>query len=86
MLVGRTWSNLSALTDVRDVSPGCRELSSVFGLSAADMTYPRCHVQPDCKGGVTRWESGRALVLSHSDSCTGRVNETVRLSTDNGVT
>ena len=50
------------------------------------LTNPRRHAQPDCKGGVTRWESGRALVLSHSDSCTGRVNETVRLSTDNGRT
>ena len=84
MLVGRTWSNLSALTDVRDVSPGWRELSSVF--CSLQLTNPRRHAQPDCKGGVTRWESGRALVLSHSDSCTGRVNETVRLSTDNGVT
>ena len=50
------------------------------------MTYLPPRMQPDCKGGVTRWESGRALVLSHSDSCTGRVNETVRLSTDNGRT
>ena len=41
---------------------------------------------PDCKGGITRWVSGRALVLSHSDSCTARVNTTVRLSTDNGRT
>ena len=35
---------------------------------------------------VARWEGGRALVLSHADSCTGRANQTVRLSVDNGKT
>jgi len=39
---------------------------------------------PDCKGGVTRWESGRALVMTHADSCTARANTTLRLSTDGG--
>eukprot|EP01052_Picozoa_sp_SAG31_P031039 SAG31_NODE_3248_length_4493_cov_1.923760_1_plen_565_part_00 len=56
--LGDSWSNLTALKDVRD---------------------------PDCKGGITRWEKGRALVLSHADSCSSRVNTTARLSTDNGV-
>ena len=41
---------------------------------------------PDCKGGVARWEAGRALVLTHADSCTARANTTVRLSLDSGVT
>ena len=33
---------------------------------------------------MARWEGGRALVLSHADSCTGRANQTVRLSVDGG--
>ena len=33
---------------------------------------------------MTRWEGGRALILTHADSCTARANTTVRLSTDNG--
>jgi|EP01047_Picozoa_sp_COSAG01_P060333 hypothetical protein len=38
------------------------------------------NVDPGCKGGVTRWEEGRALVFANAGSCTGRVDTTVRLS------
>jgi|EP01046_Picozoa_sp_COSAG06_P049724 hypothetical protein len=39
-----------------------------------------------CKGGVTRWEGGRALVFANAGTCHGRVDTTVRLSLDNGKT
>ena len=58
--------------------------STDLGDTFGNLTALRDVRDPDCKGGITRWEKGRALVLSHSDSCTGRVNTTVRLSTDNG--
>jgi hypothetical protein len=33
-----------------------------------------------CKGGVTRWEEGRALVFANAGTCHGRIDTTVRLS------
>ena len=35
---------------------------------------------PGCKGGITRWESGRALVFANAGTCHGRIDTTVRLS------
>lgn len=39
---------------------------------------------PACKGSVVQWESGPGMVLSTAASCTGRVNQTVFVSMDNG--
>ena len=41
---------------------------------------------PGCKGGITRWEAGRALVFANAGTCHGRIDTTVRLSLDNGKT
>ena len=47
---------------------------------------------PLCKGGIARWGRGRSLVEVNSDSdivrydTSGRVNQTVYLSKDNGDT
>jgi|EP01047_Picozoa_sp_COSAG01_P037655 hypothetical protein len=41
---------------------------------------------PGCKGGLTTWAKGGALVLANSASQTKRVNVTVRLSFDGGAT
>jgi hypothetical protein len=42
---------------------------------------------PGCKGGITRWEGGRALVFANAGTCeAARIDTTVRLSLDNGRT
>eukprot|EP01044_Picomonas_judraskeda_P013251 COSAG03_NODE_1981_length_3263_cov_4.269595_2_plen_611_part_00 len=72
---------------VRNDQPGLPRqytISSDLGLTWGPLRSLQDVRDPDCKGGVTRWNRGRALVLTHADSCTARANTTVRLSTDGG--
>ena len=41
---------------------------------------------PDCKGGIAAWPSKRALLFVNNDSETQRVNVTLRVSYDDGMT
>ena len=63
-------------------------ISTNGGLSWSKATHAPSpmNVDPGCKGGVTRWEEGRALVFANAGTCTGRIDTTVRLSLDNGKT
>lgn len=73
---------------VRNDQPGLPRqytTSSDSGLTWAPLQSLLDVRDPDCKGGITRWPAGRALVLTHADSCTARANMTVRLSVDGGV-
>ena len=59
-----------------------------WSAAVAKPTLP----DPLCKGGIARWGRGRSLVEVNSDSdivrydTSGRVNQTVYLSKDNGDT
>eukprot|EP00038_Savillea_parva_P014906 m.12358 g.12358 ORF g.12358 m.12358 type:complete len:569 (-) comp2940_c1_seq1:138-1844(-) len=74
---------------IRNDKPVRPEGNRQFSLSHDQgLTWsPRENVQvpdPNCKGSVVQWKEGNGLVLATSASCTGRVNQTVFLSLDNG--
>ena len=66
----------------------CRyvSFSDDLGLTWANGTAMPNLPGPECKGGITRWEGGRALVEVNSANSRSRTNETVFLSQDNGRT
>jgi hypothetical protein len=80
-------ANISLYMTVRNDQPGLPRqytTSSDFGLTWGPLRSLQDVRDPDCKGGVTRWVGGQAIVLTHADSCNARANTTVRLSTDGG--
>ena len=63
--------------------------SSDAGLSwtSATRAPTPMNEDPGCKGGITRWEAGRALIFANAGTCAAaRIDTTVRISLDNGVT
>ncbi len=73
--------------DAANGGPGAHRrfsTSSDEGLSWAPMQDVQVP-DPGCKGSIVQDKAGSNMILSTPASCTGRVNQTIFLSKDNGA-